>query len=518
MKARSIIASSLGNIIAALILTLSAFSAETGYEGTRTAASVAKVVYHISPKGTDEADGKSSETAWKTLAHACDVVPAGNHLIRLSSGTFEETRPARPKAGVMIAGNGNEGDKTIIKAPPAWDFTADKCKNAPEGYLIVIENQNSVSVRGIEFVNDPGHRANGAIYSMGSDGTVIDRIAAVNFRYAGVYLEKGENLIVSNSRFSDSAGNFKCDASNLGNITARYIRDSKFHNNVITDTRGGYGYRGRSQTNVEIYRNHICTRSFAMELAHEVDERVRIYENDLSAVISVPRFRGSPPKNFPYTIRIHNNISSSAYGGEGTRNHLEIDHNYFYGEQGDARIYTDYGNNNSGPVWIHHNVAVSCRGFFFSMGKDKNYFIHHNTVILGENYKGSAFEFYKAEGTSDVSFRNNILITRGDKPRNFVNSHGITVENMEVSNNIFHNISGFPEGNNSADPQLTLQGERPFPYYTPTRAGGPLAAKAAVADEPSKGQRSEIGAYPLKLESADLIGLPPGCVTRPERP
>ncbi len=369
--------------------------------------------YYVSTTGSDDPgnNGTTWQTAWATLSYACDRVPAGSHTIQLGPGTFQETTNAYPENGITVIGNGRSGpDRTTIVAPDAWDYTGDGCSVNMNGYIIVIDGGSQIAISGIEFINDPGHRANGAIYINRSDHVEVHDVDILNFRYAGMYIYIANNIFVYNCYFQNSAYNGICDASELGNITLRYISDSEFHDNTFyTDGDYGYGYRGRSQTNVKIYNNIFNVMpigpAFDIEIAHEHEYGVEIYNNDCHSPISIPRVVDQPTpggQGYDYTIRIHDNISSSSYAVEGSRNHTEIDHNFFYGDGKGGRCYQDHGANSSGPIWIHHNIAENVdRGFIFATGNTDNVEIYHNTVYMNENYSNTFIEIYQGGGTEN---------------------------------------------------------------------------------------------------------------------
>ena len=53
--------------------------------------------FHVSTGGADvqERDGRTADTAWKSLGYACERMEAGVHTIRIGPGTFTAARTAR---------------------------------------------------------------------------------------------------------------------------------------------------------------------------------------------------------------------------------------------------------------------------------------------------------------------------------------------------------------------------------------------------------------------------------------
>ena len=107
--------------------------------------------FHVAPAGqdADSRDGKSAEAAWRSLAYACERVPAGDHTIQLASGTFIATRTAKPRNGVTIAGQGRDGDKaTRIVAANDWKTApATTLPKPATEFLIAVVKGKKVAIR-----------------------------------------------------------------------------------------------------------------------------------------------------------------------------------------------------------------------------------------------------------------------------------------------------------------------------------------------------------------------------------
>jgi hypothetical protein len=444
----------------------------------------AQTTYYVSPTGSDTNNGLSTNTAWKTLSHACGQVPAGNHSIQLAAGTYQETAQSLPKAGVKIVGAGRAGaNKTTIKAPTSWDYSSSGCMGDalgdPKGvgYIIDASNQSNVSISNIEFVNEPADKANGAIYAKFGSNLTIDNVGVISFRFAGVFIRERDRSAVVNSYFFSSGANVLCDASNMGNLTTHYITNTEIHHNEFGGR--GYGYRGRSQENVKIYGNvfnmaNDGSSQFDIEIAHELEYGVDIFSNEFHGTVSVPRMgdQANPnSKGYSYTIRIHDNTSYASYAIEGSRNHLEVDHNMFYSNENfDGRIFTDYGVNTNGPVWIHHNVAESVDlGFIYKRGSASNFYVYNNTVYSNvtnkpENTLLRFFDVYTATGNNWV-VRNNIFVNQSNGNWVLLGSDG-QISNMAMDNNVYQgDFSEIPDNNFNSAPGLKLSGAKPYPFY-----------------------------------------------------
>lgn len=452
--------------------------------------------YFVSPSGADTNDGISLGTAWKTMAFACSQVPAGDNIINLTSGEFHENTNSYPKAGVTIKGSGKSGNnKTTIKAPSSWEFATGGCTAEKLGFIIVCSNANNVTISDIEFIGTPYWNSNGAIYCLGSNNNKIFNVVVRDFRYAGLYIYNLKDIEIANCEFYNSAGAIICDASSLGNLTMRYITNGLIHDNLfVTGPNQGYGFRGRSQENVKIYNNTFDIAGlFDIEIAHKHEYGVEIYNNSFKRAVSVPRTTNQPNPNikgYAYSVRIHDNVSTSSYGVKGSRNHVEIDHNIFYSTtKEDNRILSDFGADTGGPVWIHHNLALSCdRGFIFQTGNDKNLYIYNNTVFIDDKpgYTGAFFEGYKNTSGGSFFIKNNIIIGSATKSAKFISG---SIPGLDVSNTVYQNVTGVLGTSVwNIDPKLT-------PEYKPSLQTSSVVDRGVEIGYPFLGSSPDIGAY-----------------------
>ncbi|MEM9018411.1 MAG: hypothetical protein AAGC68_15460, partial [Verrucomicrobiota bacterium] len=86
--------------------------------------------YHVTVDGADDPnrDGLTRETAWASLAFACDQVPDDGeaHTILVRAGSYEATRTAFPKSNTSIIGEGAGGNKkTEIVASREWELSEE---------------------------------------------------------------------------------------------------------------------------------------------------------------------------------------------------------------------------------------------------------------------------------------------------------------------------------------------------------------------------------------------------------
>lgn len=215
--------------------------------------------YFVSTDGVDSTrrNGRSPDTAWASLAYAGQRVPAGKNTIEIGSGTFVATQSAYLKSGVTVVGAGRDQNGTQIVASRNWKIarTAKKGDFDPDEYLIVLNQDNNVTIRDLTLASDPRHRITGALHSKKSDNTTVRDVAVQDFRWAGFHFEQASGLKIYNN-YLKNASVEKHGYSN-GLIRTRFIKDSDFYHNTIVSTVGtGYGYKGGGHEDVRIHHNY----------------------------------------------------------------------------------------------------------------------------------------------------------------------------------------------------------------------------------------------------------------------
>lgn len=499
------------------------------------AITASAATYYVAPAaptsgvlpGVDDAarDGLSPAAAWRTLAYACSRVPAGSHSIQLSAGTFQETEASRPAAGLTIRGNGRDGaNKTTVLAPTTWTTTpipgqfptdtseselkltyyAMRSSGGPgdtDGCLIIFSSpsspaKNVLTVRDLELVNNASAYcailAGGPNASTKNSDVTIHDVSIRGFKYAGILLWQTinpqiYNCYVENSNLHPSL----VDASHLGNITLESISGGAVHDNEIVSTTGpGYGYRGRGHTGTLIYNNTFDIRGiFDIEVAHDVEHGLQIFNNSFKKAVSFPRNTGAQPAPvapYSYSIRIHNNVSTASYTFEGSRSYVEIDHNYVPVSTDPnryrGRFYDDFGSSGSpGPVWIHHNVVERAdRGFIRTAGTDRNFFVTHNTVTIEGDAGYGIIHHDSGSGISDWVVQNNIFIVDPSKAAKKI--HNFIPANSTVTHNLVQNVSPVPAGNFDESPEFQASGIVPSGFYLPDGTGTNLLNRAATVN------------------------------------
>ncbi|MEM0968249.1 MAG: hypothetical protein AAGJ31_02770, partial [Verrucomicrobiota bacterium] len=151
--------------------------------------------FHVQEGGVDDPsrDGKTWETAWASLAFACEQVPedGGEHTIFLRAGTYVATRTAHPKSSTTITGEGAGGKKgTYLVASKDWPLSDEFKGDAPpeEEHLISFKKQSTIRIQNLSLLSDPEHRITGGIYATASKGLVFEGLRLRDFRWNGVFL------------------------------------------------------------------------------------------------------------------------------------------------------------------------------------------------------------------------------------------------------------------------------------------------------------------------------------------
>ncbi len=364
---------------------------------------LAQTTYYVTTTGTDAAtrDGRSAQTAWASLAFACEQVPAGANTISLGTGTFVATRTAAPKAGVTIQGQG--ADETTLTNAASFVASAtahcDFITNA-DNFLVKIANKaHGVTIRDLTFESPDDNPLYGAIHAIYTDDIEVDRVTVHNFAWAGIFMRQCKRIRVRRSLFDDASYEKHCSEWG-GGLRTRYVKEVEIDGNTFQTTKGGgYGYKasGHEATRIHgnLFRNKITAkpndgRPFDLESAHEFEYGLEIYDNVFNGMVSVPRQGNNTTTShatgakFDYAIRIHDNVFHGSGGVEGPRSNLIIDHNYFANTWGNSgRVYEIHGGQNAGPTLIHHNVAECSMGFVFKKNDlNENISILNNTVFL----------------------------------------------------------------------------------------------------------------------------------------
>lgn len=476
--------------------------------------------YHVNVDGVDQADrdGKTPETAWKSLAFACDQIPEGKHTIELGPGVFLAKRTAQPPSGTSIVGQGSHGEgHTSIIADQAWPLSDDPNRgdDVPEDECLIFwRNVENVAIRDVELASSPTHRITAAIAARGVKGGELANLNVHDFRWAGLHLTRSERLNVHDNTIVNAST--EKHRWHNGQIRTRWIKHSEIFRNTIRSTEGGgYGYKAGGHERVRIHHNFIDVNGeFSIESAHELEFGVEIDHNYLTGCISVPKSTQSTDPNereCEYTFWIHDNLLTDSYTVEGPRNHLRISHNYIRIEHPNGRVYTHHGGVNRGPIWIHNNVIENVDRAFVWMneGLAENIYVFHNTVLCADagDRAGTLFGAYTAERLNNWVVKNNLFIAPESQPRQFAPEERGVHKKIDATNNVFVNVKAKGGKNKSvADTELGLQGNggKPWPFFSPDASAKLLVDKGVDIGLPFEGKAPDIGAYEAGVEPVVL--------------
>jgi hypothetical protein len=462
--------------------------------------------YYVAIDGIDstERDGSSWETAWASLAFASEQVPEGKNTIRIGPGTYVATETAYLQGGTTIAGSGRYGEKaTIITAATDWPLVEEpRQENPANEYLIAFEKVQDIEIRDLSLTSDPAHRITGAIRCLRCEDVRLREIGVREFRWAGMHFEISNRINVTKCRIENAS----TDKSRFWNglIRTRYVRDSEFsYNRILSDTGGGYGYKGGGHTGVRIHHNFIdVSGGFAIESAHENEYGVEIDHNFLIRCVSIPKSVQSPDPNnkgYGYTFWLHHNYMTDSYTIEGPRNHVRVDHNYIHIEKPNGRVYTHHGGTNNGPIWIHNNVIenVDRAVVWMNRGLAENIHFYNNTVFCADAgiRTGALFSAYTAERLNGWMVKNNVFVAAWSRSRILLPSGRGVPTKITATNNLCINMTGLPDGNYAdVDPGLQRDGHKPWAFYQPAGADSFVVDRGADLGLPYQGKAPDLGA------------------------
>ena len=454
--------------------------------------------YFVTVQGEDApARTGTAVESWKTLAYACERVPAGKHIIQLEAGTFTAVKAAKPKSGVTVAGRGRT---TRIVAAADWklgDVTAIP-KPADE-FLIVLEKPKEVTIQDLAMESDPQHRISGAVRCAGGNGVVLRNLELREFRWAALYVEHSSQIEID--RCDIENGSTDKDKFHSGAIRTKWFKNSTIHHCRIINTVGSeYGYKAGGHERVRIHHNYFELRGeFALESAHENEYGLEIDHNSINRCISVPKSnQGDDPnkRKFEYSVRIHHNLLTDSYTVEGPRNHLQFDHNYIRIEKTGGRCYSHHGGINQGPITIHHNIVENVdRAFVWkNNGTSDNVHVWNNTVYAADAEKraGAFIDVAKPDLTKGWSVKNNVFVAPASQPRKLC-----TGLSLGATHNLGVGLSSMPEGNLTGEPGFHLMGDKPQPFFMPAGQKSFVIGRGVDVGLPFMGAAPTLGAFEL---------------------
>jgi hypothetical protein len=423
--------------------------------------------YYVDIKGSDQGQGTQA-SPWRTVNKAlASVPPDQGNTIRVGRGTFDLGGKVSVPSGVNLVGAGI--DATTIKG---------------EIWLIGVRN---LSISGITF-NGKNYAYELGMYIRDGSRLLIHDLVFNAYTKKAIDIERVSNGQIYNITITDSSynkripggGGKQSHAIDLGNLT-----NFDFHNlNIDTRKRGGQGIGTVSDAwpknrpsagkagvlrNVRFYNLDIkvdqwnawangWTPQMALELWHHNCYNCKIYNSNFNSTVSL----SSPPNIKSTSIQVHNNLwygpNNPFYACEVASDNIEFDHNYIRGGYYPIAMFGNkYKNLN-----VHHNIFENTKSPALLVNfhnKVENFKFINNTVYIA-NYKDPLFFFAKGEAANQ-QIRNNIFYNSVGKVNNLFGA------SVGLDNNLFFNVKPMGSGAMLFNPQLTLSGNLPSPYYMP---------------------------------------------------
>ena len=461
--------------------------------------------YYVRTDGVDspDRDGRSDQTAFLTLAYACERAPE-NATIVLRGGQHRCTRPAKPKSGQNILGRGfhgaSEGWSRLVADRPNWERPTEdeagqrlaKIGDVRTGEASIVFARKVADVRfaGVKFespvdASDSARLLAGGVYLDDCSRTTFDTCRFENFAFFGI------GTFVCDNTTIDRCGFAGCSQEKVrhrgGQVYTRWTEALTLrHCRLAPAENGGYGYKGGGHTGAQIHDNTFETAYFAFESPHENEAGVEIHHNVMRGAISIPKGGDAAPpqkRGFDYSFDIHHNILTDSYVIEGPRNYLNVHHNLIRIEKPGGRVYTQFGGDTDGPIWIHHNIMENVdRSIVWQReGRTANLFVTHNTIVAADagRRNGLLFSAWAGDRIDNWVVRDNVIVHPYSHPRRLLRAERGVAEKIDIAGNVMFLAADVPEGNLAADPDLRRgDPDDPVAFYSPSRGDGPTVGTA----------------------------------------
>ena len=403
---------------------------------------------------TDQLHANLSETA--------GIVTSINNgkpgeTIEIPAGRFVIDQQLRPKAGMTIKGAGM--NKTILVPIPTWkpsvktlpDPETNVSKMDTSGYLIQLEKKaDNITISDLTLT---GPNLHGAIYGFGNVNLHIHNVKVQDFLASGIRSHAMKQSKIHDCEFIDAGGRWKRGGIpgkdggiSGGAIFGVWTRNTEIFNNRFTRTQEGkehghFGIKGRQFIDCRIHHNTIDV-NFSIELPFENDENVEIDHNVCHGTLSLPKYKGGKT-GIKSSFHVHNNWITKSYAIEFSRNHVEVNENFFdfSTEDDGGNLVSEFSKVLSpGPAIFHNNLIKNPgRGLFWTNGGYNNLKFYNNHVIANTlTRKDGLFGFNgKVMDFSTISIHDNIIECNSKNPRPLMRneaSYGARIQNNTLTN------------------------------------------------------------------------------------
>lgn len=451
----------------------------------------------VAPTGNDGNDGKTAQSAFKTLSAACKATPAGANTIRVEVGAYEESESCVLAPGVSLSGAGI--GKTIFQ----WKKTGNPMAMDYPSFLIQMKDSADASISGITIIGSlpDDKRAHAGIVAQGVRNVTIHDCELRGLEFTGIWLSDATDSSVHHCQFDDCA--HPDQNSCTGALLLGHLTDCQLHHNTFREKRGAYGIKtciplwyslngnwfelGRNKaklTRVHIHDNDIKLRpqgawgqgqtNMAVELWNSDPVDCEIYGNRINTCVSLVEGAESPK-----TVRVHHNWflfePGYNYAIEAGHHNLEIDHNVF---RNGIYPIASFGKLVKG-LNVHHNVfdGIQDIGVCLLPGAEHLRFTN-NTVVVKKDMPLIGLGKQAAE-SKDILIADNVLVKEGEPPYPGDMARGFLAT---IRGNLFWNWKIEGESAVTKDPLLVRDADGDqwlrFAPNSPARAAGKGAVKS----------------------------------------
>jgi len=471
--------------------------------------------FYVSLSGNDGTGDGSQGSPWRTLQHACSLVPPNQgHVIQLGAGTFVEKGRCDLPSGVSLQGAGK--GQTVLTA------SAGFYRNTYSGFdgnLFLLRIRGAQQrVSGLT-LDGAGKNIYGGLMVQDARQIEIDQVRIQAFFFNGLWLWNTQDASFHDGEVYDCSWGSTAWAG--GAIHLYKLKNVDLYNLNLTEVEQRSGQKGGGLAvkalgpgddnvceNVRIYDCDVRVNPFgiwqngvapniSLEFWNVLTVNCEIFRSTIRQHVSLVSITPQQSAALPpdqYRFRIYQNqiLCEGSYPLEISMSNVEVGSNYI-----DA-AWTGYGIANwekRGTLYenwyVHNNVFVRLgtgwpSSVIQTRGGLKNLRFEHNTVHL-EGPPIGIFTPYGPNTSWNIVIAHNVFLRTGQTENRtepnqdyliYPKTHeGIDyLSGVRLENNLYGGfnarlspyISALSQsGNQVADPGFKKAGEKPFPYYEP---------------------------------------------------